>query len=96
RRWLSWRLIGQREDDLLELFYLGEWPRGVPVREMLFAVDEAVTGDGYARKSARETWLPDGIHDIESSFLVPYEIRRPGPEDFREYLADTSIQLDHA
>lgn len=91
-RWLSWRVIGGRKDERRELFYFGEWPPDVPVREMLRALDDAVAADGFTRTSARETWLPDGIHRITASFLVPYEINRPGPDDLHTYVAENSIE----
>lgn len=90
-RWLSWRTIGERDGRLLEAFYFGERPDGTSMREMLPRVRQAMARDALVSRTGIETWYPDMIHHVPALFLVPYEIRRKGPEDFASYARENAI-----
>ncbi|QEO10291.1 hypothetical protein [Protaetiibacter larvae] len=90
-RWLSWRFIAEQRGSLVEAFYFGERPADTSIREMLGVVDESASADDFVRKSPIETWFPDGVQRLESSFFVPYVLRRRGPEDLNSYLLQSSL-----
>jgi hypothetical protein len=90
-RWLSWRTFAEREDELLEVFYFGQRPPATPMREMVPVAKEAMERDGLLLRADVETWFPDMIHRVPASYLVPYGIRRSGPEDFDAYLRENAL-----
>jgi hypothetical protein len=90
-RWLSWRAVAERDGERAEVFYFGARDFGLSIRAMLPLVRSVMARDGFTPISDIESWIPDGLARVPTSFMVLYALARHGGEDREEYLARVGL-----